>query len=90
MSSLYDGCFLSSYCDFNLCVSDSNGKIYLIKNNKSNNGRQYVIELTSSHYSIIECVGFKSIHYTINLDVISFPRVFNEFDYVFISNVLLV
>ena len=38
-----------------------------------------------SHCIIIIYVGFKSIHYTINLDVDSSFRVFNEFDCVFIE-----
>ena len=42
----------------------------------------------SSHYMIIKFVGFKPIQYTINLDVVSFSEVFNEFDYVFRSDVL--
>ena len=41
----------------------------------------------SNHYRIIKC---KSIHYVINMDVVSSFKVFNEFDYVFLSNVLLV
>ena len=35
----------------------------------------------SSYYRIIKYVGFKPIHYAINLDVVSFSNVFNEFDY---------
>ena len=35
-------------------------------------------------------VSFDSIIYIINLDVASSPKVFNEFDYMFISNILLV
>ena len=44
----------------------------------------------SSHYSIIKCVGFKPIHCATNLDIASSSKVFNEFDYVFLLNVLLV
>ena len=43
-----------------------------------------------NHHRIIKCIGFKPIHCAINLDVISSSRVFNEFDYVFLSNELLV
>ena len=43
----------------------------------------------SSHYTIIKCVCFKLIHCVVNLDVTSFSRVFNEFDYLFLSDVLL-
>ena len=42
----------------------------------------------SSHYMIIKYVSFKPIHYVINLNIVSFFKVFNEFDYVFISDVL--
>ena len=41
-----------------------------------------------NHHRIIKYVGFKSIHYAINLDVILSSRVFNKFDYIFISNIL--
>ena len=44
----------------------------------------------SNHYRIIKCADFKSIRYVINMDAVSFFKVFNEFDYVFLSNVLLV
>ena len=44
----------------------------------------------SNHYRIIKCADFKSIHYVINMDAMSFFKVFSEFDYVFLSNVLLV
>ena len=36
-----------------------------------------------SYYMIIKYVSFKPIHYVINLNVVSFSKVFNEFDYVF-------
>ena len=39
------------------------------------------------HYIIIKCISIEPIHYTINLNVVSSRRVFNEFDYVFISKV---
>ena len=38
----------------------------------------------SIHHKIIKCVGFKSIHCAINLNVLSSSKVFNEFDYVFL------
>ena len=37
----------------------------------------------SDHYMIIKCVDFEPIHYAINLDVLSFFKVYNEFDYLF-------
>ena len=43
-----------------------------------------------SHHKIIKYVGFKPIHCSINLDITSFFRVFKEFDYLFISDLLLV
>ena len=39
--------------------------------------------------SIINCICFESIHYTINLDVILFFIIFSDFDYMFLD-VLLV
>ena len=41
-----------------------------------------------SHNSIgsnIKCIDFESIHYVINLDVVSSFMVFNDFDYIFLS-----
>ena len=35
--------------------------------------------------SIINCLGFKPIHYAINLDVVSFFMIFNDFDFIFLS-----
>ena len=43
-----------------------------------------------NHCSTIKCVGFKPIHYTINVDIVSSSIVFSKFDSVFLSNVLLV
>ena len=37
-----------------------------------------------------KCVGFKLIHYVINLNVMSSSRIISEFDSVFLSNVLMV
>ena len=37
----------------------------------------------SSHYRIIKCVDFESIHYILNLDVALSSKVFSEFDSVF-------
>ena len=45
--------------------------------------------LYSSHYMIIKYIGFKSIHYTINLNIMLFFEVFNKFYSVFLLNVLL-
>ena len=42
----------------------------------------------SSNYRIIKCVCFKPIHCAINLDATSFSKVFNEFDYVFMSELI--
>ena len=44
----------------------------------------------SSHDSNIKCVGFKLIHYVINLDVVSSSMVFSEFDFVFLSICILI
>ena len=35
-----------------------------------------------SHYTIIKCVDFESIHYDTSLDVTSFFNVLNEFNFV--------
>ena len=35
--------------------------------------------------STIKCVGFKSIHYAINQDVISSSMIFSKFDFMFLS-----
>ena len=43
-----------------------------------------------SHYKIIKYIGFEVIIYSINLDVALSSKVFNEFDYMFLLNVLLV
>ena len=43
-----------------------------------------------SHYNIIKCIGLELIHYAINLNFASFSKVFKEFDYVFLLNILLV
>ena len=41
------------------------------------------------YYKIIKYVGFESIHYAINLDVMSSSsKVSSEFDFMFLSNVL--
>ena len=44
----------------------------------------------SNHYRIIKCIGSEPIHYAFNLDVASSFKIFSDFDYVFLSNVLLV
>ena len=44
----------------------------------------------SNHHRIIKCVGFKPIHYAINLNTTSSSRVFSEFDSLFLSDVSLV
>ena len=35
-------------------------------------------------YLTIKCIGFKSFHYAINLDVVSSFVVFNDFDFMFL------
>ena len=45
---------------------------------------------SSSHYRIIKCVDFESIHYVIKLDTTPSFKVFSEFDYMFLSIILLV
>ena len=35
--------------------------------------------------STIKCIRFESIHYAINLDVVSFFMVFSDFDYILLS-----
>ena len=45
------------------------------------------------HYNyqkIIEYINFKTIHYTINLNIISSFKVFNQFNDIFLSNILLI
>ena len=32
----------------------------------------------------IKCIGFELIHYTINLDVVSYFMIFNDFDSIFL------
>ena len=39
--------------------------------------------------SIIKCLCFESIHYDINLNIVLSFGIFNEFDYLFLSNILL-
>ena len=36
------------------------------------------------------CIGLESIFFTINLDDVSFSKIFNIFDYVFVSIILLI
>ena len=61
---------------------------------KSNHDRQYSVELESymyyNHHRIIKYVGFKTIYCIINLNITLSFRVFNEFDFLFLSNVLLI
>ena len=46
-------------------------------------------DMYSSHHRIVKYVGFKPIHHAINLDIASSSKVVREFDYVFLSNILL-
>ena len=43
-----------------------------------------------NHRRIIKCVGFKPIYCVINLDATSSSIIFNEFDYLFLSVILLI
>ena len=43
-----------------------------------------------SHYNTIKYISFELIHYVNNLYVISSSMSFNEFDYMFLSNLLLI
>ena len=40
-----------------------------------------------SHYEIIKCVGFEPIYYTFNFYVVLSSKVFNGFDFMFLSNI---
>ena len=85
--------FLSSHCGVFLYVNDSNRKANSIKQSHQImiiNILQNLSHMYSSHHRIIKCVGFKPIHCVTYLDDVSSFRVFNEFDYVFLSNLLLV
>ena len=42
------------------------------------------------HHIIIKYIYFESIHYIINLDIALSFNVFNEFDLMFLSNILLI
>ena len=42
-----------------------------------------------SFHRIIKCVGFKPIRCAIYLNITSSFRLFNEFDYLFLSDILL-
>ena len=72
----------------------SNNKTYLIDLIKtSNHDHQYAIELNYryfSYYKIIEYIGFESIIYIVNLDIASSSKILSEFDYIFLSNILIV
>ena len=60
---------------------------------KSNHSCQYATELELCIIVIIELsngTGFKSIHCAINPDAASSSNVFNEIDYVFSLNALIV
>ena len=85
--------FSSSYYDDFWCVGNSNGKIDSIKTSSQImvvSMLQNWSHIYSSHHRIIKCVGFKSIHCTINLNVATSSKVFSEFDYIFLLDVLLV
>ena len=43
----------------------------------------------SMHFFIIKCIGFEAIIFFINVKVVSSFKVFNTFDYMFLSIVLL-
>ena len=48
--------------------------------------------MNSSHYGIFKCIGFVSNHYVsvINLNIMSSFSIFNKFDYISRSDILLV
>ena len=85
--------FSSSCCDTFWCVNDLNDKTNSIKRSK-----QIIVismlknwsHIYSNHHRIIKYIGFKSIHYVINPDVTSSFKVFNKFDSLFLSDILLV
>ena len=58
-------------------------KYYQIKDNKSNQWSSICCRTRVISFLII-CIGFESIHYTINLDVVSSFMVSNNFDSMFI------
>ena len=74
-------------------VNNSDNKTYLI-------GQIYQIMVFgmlqiwnnrySSHYRIIKYLGFEPIIYVINLNIALFSKVLNEFNSIFLLNVLLV
>ena len=72
-------------------------KVYPIKDKKSNQWsliccRTRIKGILATIYSNIKCVGstikyigFEPINYAINLDVVSSYKVFNDFDFMFLS-----
>ena len=46
---------------------------------------KHVQSKKTNQIMVVKYVDFESIHYVINLDIVSSFRVFNEFDYVFLS-----
>ena len=84
--------FSSSYYDAIWWVGDSNGKAYSINTSSQImvvNMLQNFSHMYYSYHRIIKCVGFKPIHCAINLNTTSSSRFFNEFDSLFLSDVLL-
>ena len=79
-------------------LDDSDGKTYLIRHKhqfkltKDVNMLQNLNLMNYSHHTIFKCIGIVMSHYvsTIDLNVVSSFSVFNEFDYVYQSDVLLV
>ena len=70
--------------------------VYLIRDNKSKQWFSNIMQNFSNGNhnhnsnikyvnSTIKCLGFKRIYYAINLDFVSSPIVFNNFDYMFLS-----
>ena len=73
-------------------VGDSNGKAYSINTSSQImivNMLQNFSHMYYSYHRIIKCIGFKPIHCAINLNATSSSRFLNEFDSLFLYDVLL-
>ena len=87
---------LSSWCDIYLYLGDSDKQNIYDKRQEIKsmviNILQNLSYMYSSHNNNIKCVGstikrvgFESINYAINLDIVSSFMVFNDFDSMFLS-----
>ena len=85
-----------SWCDVYLCLVNSDEQsIYdqrqeiklMVVNMLQNWNNRYSSNNSNIKYigSTIKCIAFESIHYAINLDVVSSFVVFNDFDFMFLS-----